>query len=262
MGVANKLDFIYQQYENNRLSHAFLIETNNIDACYEDLKEIISKINTTDEYDKEYLDKLIELNNLPSLVVISPLKMTITKEQLENLEVKFSTKPVYSKFNTYVILSAEKMNESSGNSILKFLEEPTDDIIGFILTTNKENVLSTIRSRCEIFHVNYDVQTKEDEEMIQVVDTYLDKIFNTKDYLVNKEIILSSYSDRESIEKILLIIFNRYYNKYHESTATQEVFTECKIIIDIVKDKLEKLRNNVNIELILDSLVIELRRLK
>ena len=261
MRSENKLNFIYQQYENKRLSHAFLIETNNVEECYEDLKEVISKINVTDDFNKEYLDKLIKLNNLPSLVVISPLKMSITKEQLENLEVKFSTKPVYSKFNNYVILHAEKMNEFSGNSILKFLEEPTDDIIGFIITNNKENVLSTIRSRCEIFHVNYDINECEDEELNNIVDEYLDKIFNTNDYLINKNLILSKYSERESIEKILLIMFNRYYNNYHDTAINQELFDKSKKVISIITDKLEKLRNNVNIELVLDSLVIELRKI-
>ena len=86
-----------------------------------------------------------------------------SKGQIEEMMTKFSTKPIYSKYNNYVIINAEKMNESSGNSLLKFLEEPEDNIIGFLIVNNKENVLPTIKSRCEIIHVDYDIQEKVDK---------------------------------------------------------------------------------------------------
>jgi len=262
MKVSSKLNFILQQYENNRLSHAFLIETNNVDECFKELKDIICTINITDDFNKEYLKNLINLNNLPSLSVIEPINTTITKGQLEELEVKFSTKPIYSKFNTYVILNAEKMNESSSNSILKFIEEPADNIIGFLITTNKENILPTIRSRCEILNVYYDLNENINKELNNIVDIYIDSIFNSNDYFINRKLILNTYSDRESIEKILLIMFNKYYNNYHKSTTDNELFNKNKKIISIITNKLNMLKSNVNVELLLDSLVIELRNIK
>ena len=258
MKVAEKLKFIIKQYEKNMLSHAFLIETNNIDKCLIDVKEIIKIINKTNEANN--LDKLIELNNLPSLVIIEPDGMFIKKGQLEELETKFSTKPIYSKYNTYVIINADKMNDSSANTILKFLEEPESNIIGFLIVNNKENVLPTIKSRCEIVHVDYKDEKSNDEEKEELVDLYIKKIYNTNDYLINKKIILSKYSERVDIEEILSIMFDKYYSLYKKEIKNEKNRDKYCKILDIIQAKMNLLRYNGNIELLLDSLVIEMRR--
>lgn len=258
MEVAAKLKFIIKQYEKNMLSHAFLIETNNIDKCLEDVKEIVKVINKTKESNNT--DKLIDLNNLPSLVIIEPDGMFIKKGQLEELEKKFSTKPVYSKYNTYIILNADKMNESSANTILKFLEEPETNIVGFLLVNNKEVVLPTIRSRCEIIHVDYKEDKEVDSNKEELVDLYIKKIYNTNDYLINKEIILSKYSERTDIEDILSIMFDKFYKLYNENVNDEIKRMKYDKILDIIQNKLNVLRYNGNIELLLDSLVIEMRR--
>ena len=258
MKVAEKLKFIIKQYEKNMLSHAFLIETNNIDKCLDDVKEIVKVINKTN--DSNNLEKLIDLNNLPSLVIIQPDGMFIKKGQLEELETKFSTKPVFSKYNTYIILNADKMNDSSANTILKFLEEPESNIIGFLLVNNKENVLPTIKSRCEIVHVDYKEDKIVDEDKSDLVDLYIKKIYNTNDYLINKDIILSKYTERTDIEEILSILFDKYYKLYKEEINDEKKRDKYGKILDIVQNKLNILRYNGNIELLLDSLVIEMRR--
>ena len=52
----------------------------------------------------------------------------------------------------YIIKNCEKLNSSSANCILKFLEEPEDDIIAILLTDNINMVLPTIKSRCQILN--------------------------------------------------------------------------------------------------------------
>ena len=104
MVAVDKLDFIIKQNEKNKLSHAFLIETNNLSMCLDDVKEIIKIIN---KGSNENIDKLIESNSLPSLCIIEPEGMSIKKNQMEELENKFSTKPIYSKYNNYVIYNAD-----------------------------------------------------------------------------------------------------------------------------------------------------------
>ena len=258
MKVADKLNLIINQYEKNKLSHAFLIETDNIDRCLVDVKEIIKLINKKD--DNKDIDLLIEHNNLPSLIIIEPDGMSIKKSQLEELEQKFSTKPIYSIYNTYIILHADKMNDSSANTLLKFLEEPESNIIGFLVVSNKENVLPTIKSRCEIIHVDYNEQKIVDKELSDLVDLYINNIYNTSDYLINKKIILSNYSERTDIEKILIIMFDKYYEEYKNNFSDKQLRIKYLKIKDIVENKLDMLRNNCNIELVLDSLVIEMRR--
>ena len=101
---------------------------------------------------------------------------------------KFSTKPVFTKFNMYVIREADRFNSSSANTLLKFLEEPEDNILGFFITNNKENVISTIRSRCQVFSCNYDTDIMEslDEEILTDVKLYLKKIFENKNVEISR----------------------------------------------------------------------------
>lgn len=265
MVVAEKLNFIIMQNEKKRLSHAFLIETNNINACLNDIKRIIKIINCPFGYRENCqedcnLCKLIDQNNLPSFVVIEPDGMSIKKSQMLDLEEKFSSKPVYSKYNSYVILNADKMNESSSNTILKFLEEPEDDIVGFFIVSNKENVLSTIKSRCEIVHVDYDVINEFNDELYNDADKYLNDVFENNDYLVNKVDILEKYSDRKDVESLFLIIFDKIHKEYINSFNSNLNSKILEKQLKIVEKTLKFIQANVNLELLLDDFVIEMRR--
>lgn len=264
MEVAEKLNIILKQNEKNKLSHAFLIETNNIFECEKEIKEIVKRINCSDEYQdnctKCNLCKLIDLNNLPTMITIKPDGMSIKKQQMEELEQKFSTKPIYSKYNTYIILGADKMNEAASNSILKFLEEPENNIIGFLIASNKENVLSTIRSRCEIVHVDYNVELEVDQHIKELSDEYLDKIINTDDYLINKSVILNTISERKDIESLFICILNKYYNEINGIVDNKKK-NEILSIIFLVQKMLNFVEYNVNLELILDCFVIEMRKI-
>ena len=98
-------------YHENKLSHAYLLVTNNIDYCFRDLKLAIKQIDCNEEY-KENCTKcnicnLIDQNYLPSLIVIESDGKNIKKEQILELKRKFSTKPIYTKENIYVIKNAE-----------------------------------------------------------------------------------------------------------------------------------------------------------
>ncbi|MGX6979730.1 DNA polymerase III subunit delta' [Vagococcus elongatus] len=51
-----------------------------------------------------------------------------------------------------IVEQAEKMTVQSANSLLKFIEEPTGQLQIVFLTENKEQILPTIQSRCQILH--------------------------------------------------------------------------------------------------------------
>lgn len=53
----------------------------------------------------------------------------------------------------YVIHDADKLNVSSANMLLKFLEEPEGEITAILLTEQIQAILPTIRSRCQ--HIKF-----------------------------------------------------------------------------------------------------------
>lgn len=266
MAVNCSLSFINNQIEKNKLSHAFLLETNNMDECYNDVKKLIQKINCNNQYNEECskcnLCKLVNMNNLPSFITIRPDGMSIKRQQLEELEKSFSKKPVFSKYNIYVIINAEKMTESAANTILKFLEEPEENILGFILTINKNCVLPTIISRCEYSFVHYDDKA-DNQDMKDLAKEYLNKIESTDDYLVNKKLILAKYNTREDLEVLFKNIFkiekNNLEQAYIDSSLNKLIKRKEKRI-SIIQKVLQLIKFNVNLELILDYFVIEMRR--
>ena len=264
MVVNNKLSFINNQIEKSKLSHAFLLETNNVDSCLKDVKQIIKKLNCEEHYcdecNKCNLCRLIEKNNLPSIHIISPDGMTIKRQQLEELETKFSTKPIYSKYNVYIILYADKMTDSAANAILKFLEEPEDKIIGFFITNNKDNIIATIKSRCEIAIVKYDNISMVDDDIYQISEEYLNKIMLTNDYLINRNLILSKYTLREDIEKIFNCIFNIEKKKLSNNILNNKAIDINEKRINVIQKVLQQIKYNVNLELALDYFALEMRR--
>ena len=264
------LEKLITYYKNDKISHAYLIETNDIEKCYLDLLEVIRQINCPNEYSKECkkcnLCNLLNKNSLPSLIVIWPDGKNIKKEQILSLKKQFSTKPIYTKENIYIINQAETLNASSANTMLKFLEEPEDDILGFFITNNSNNVINTIKSRCELLVVNY----KETSEIVSYLPKsleYLNKIDLEKNniFLYNKNVLLKDYPERDQISKILRGIIYIYEDllinkkKYINYTNLYKLKPKEIVIREKVINKyLERIFYNVNLELFLDNLVIEL----
>ena len=262
-----KIKVLLDKYETGRLAHSFLIETNNIDLCLSDLKKFIKHINCPLKYENDCkkcnLCNLIDLDNLPSLQIIKPDGMSIKKNQLQEIQDKFSTKPVYSKYNTYIILNAETMNASSANSILKFLEEPIDNIIGFLVTSNKEKMLDTIISRCQNIKIIYDNNTVN-ENMDLLATEYLKQILESDIVLVNRNLILSVINTRVEIKQLFLTILNYFLRKeivnYFPGNNSVDKYLEIyNKRVEIIKIVLKMIEQNVNIELLLDYFVLEMR---
>jgi DNA polymerase-3 subunit delta' len=123
---------------------------------------------------------------------------TIKKEEIENLQSSFSKSGVEAKgLKIYIINQLEKATASATNSLLKFLEEPYDDVVGILTTQNQSQILETIISRSQVLRIK----------------TY------SKDYLVAEllnsgisqedvNILVSKYSD---INQILEVMNNTDY---------------------------------------------------
>lgn len=57
-------------------------------------------------------------------------------------------------YKVMIIWMADKMNGAAANKLLKLLEEPTDKTIFLLISENEEDLLQTIRSRCQVVHFN------------------------------------------------------------------------------------------------------------
>ena len=89
------------------------------------------------------------LENAPDCIRVKPEGNSIKIAQIRNLQSDIVIKP-HKKYKIYIIDKAEKMTLEAQNALLKTLEEPPEYAIIILVTNNKEGLLPTIRSRCEI----------------------------------------------------------------------------------------------------------------
>ena len=95
---------------------------------------------------------LLDMENLfnsPDYIEITPDGNSIKIAQIRKLQSDILVKP-YKSYKIYVIDEAQKMTVEAQNALLKTLEEPPKYAIIILITNNKESLLDTIKSRCEI----------------------------------------------------------------------------------------------------------------
>lgn len=91
--------------------------------------------------------------NHPDIQIIAPLpdKRDISIEQLRELQHGLSLRPYEAPRKVCIIDPAERMSIAAANSLLKTLEEPPGNALIILLTENAGMLLSTVRSRCQLF---------------------------------------------------------------------------------------------------------------
>ena len=141
----------YKEYENfykiiknsinsNKISHAYLFEIDDSINVDEFRKDIVKIIITNDGKKYNELLVIIENDNYQNVRYIFPDGQYIKKEQIEVLQEDFSKESFDNNKKIYVIVGAENLNKTSANKLLKFLEEPSSDIVAIlIIVRHKSN---------------------------------------------------------------------------------------------------------------------------
>ena len=248
------------------LSHSYLIESVNLrDEQVNKYIRFFVKTIYDNFYDdnisisKEKMFHLIDNLEFPDYIEIRPVNNVIKKEQLLRVRDDFSNKSLYNTKKIYTVYNADKMNVNSSNTILKFLEEPNDDVIAIFVTNNQYNVLDTIRSRCQIISLQYeDVPHQYSEDLIKFFEDIKSRknnnlLLNFNSYNNNlfkdKNMAVSTMTDTLSYYKEIL-------NKNIDSDFSS--IKETMMIVSILEEELKKLKYNVNIKLWLDNLLLSI----
>ena len=285
---------------SNKISHAYLFDCNdNPDAMKFALsfaKNIICS--NLDGEDRKNVCKRIDDGNYIDIKVIESDGIWIKKDELTNLQNEFSKKAIEGKKKIYIINEAEKMNVQTANSILKFLEEPVDDIVAILLVNNINLILPTIISRCQVIKLNkkkYSLSSNENffylfsnakydkissEEASSIIDNIINFVSfmekNGLDSIIySKKIWHNVFKDREASIMAMELLINFYMDVIRYKTGLEVNFYKDKI--DVIDDiasyndlnKLDKkiiilidaknnLKRNLNINLLIDKLIIDM----
>ena len=73
-------------------------------------------------------------------------------DEAEEIVKKLTLKSYEGGFKVMIIWMAEKMNIAAANKLLKLIEEPPKKTIFLLITENEEQLINTIKSRCQALH--------------------------------------------------------------------------------------------------------------
>ena len=255
-------------YKSNRLTHAFLVCNTFYELIENDLKYVLSNY---------FFDKNINLNDNPDIYYVKPINGTILKDDILKLRESFMMYSMVNKNKVYIIQEVEKMNLFAANSLLKFLEEPSPNIFAILITSNINEVLPTIRSRCQVLMVDNKTSfslSKYSESFIANVLKIL-TCFETDGYDSISEInnIIDKKIEKEDLKSLIKIVKYFYRDCLNYLLLRKiEIFTDYEESIKIVSKKNTKERltkklflilkeennliYNLNTNLFLDNLLI------
>ena len=157
-------------------------------------------------------------------------------EEMKNLIDKVRVPPQIGKYKVYIIDEVHMLTPQAMNAFLKTLEEPPKHIVFVLATTEKNKILPTILSRCQIYDFNRINETeianalinicnqenfKFDEQAISIIArksdgslrdslTILDRIvnFTNKNITIEKTSELLNILDNESFLNLSENIIN------------------------------------------------------
>ncbi|AWI25113.1 DNA polymerase III subunit [Flavobacterium pallidum] len=78
----------------------------------------------------------------------------IRVDDAQEILKSLSLKAYEGGYKIMIIWMADKMNIAASNKLLKLLEEPTDKTLFILISENEEDIIQTIRSRCQVLHFN------------------------------------------------------------------------------------------------------------
>ena len=136
-------------------------------------------------------------------------------DDIRNLIDQVKIPPQIGKYKTYIIDEVHMLSKSAFNAFLKTLEEPPKHSIFILATTEKEKIIPTILSRCQIFDFNR-ISTNE-------ISNYLQKISTQEDIQVEQETLNLISEKSDGSLRDALSTFDKIYTYCNKKWDYKEV---------------------------------------
>ncbi|MCR5746400.1 MAG: hypothetical protein K6G03_01715 [Lachnospiraceae bacterium] len=156
--------------------------------------------------------KMIDSKNHPDCIILSHEKpeSIVVDEIREQIINSVDIRPYYGGRKIYILPDAQYMTPNSQNALLKTIEEPPSYAVFFILVTDRELLLPTIRSRCVIMSFREEPALKAYNEMSEEIFRNIDDIFAKKETADTGQIIAFSKElakdNKEYLQDVLTYI--------------------------------------------------------
>ena len=159
IGFEKEYNDLLNRYESNNLPNSILIHGLNGIGKRTFLNKLVKNIINIEFKDNnvDHHLNLFKNNTHPNIKIIEKeidsktgkIKTNITIDQIRRLKTFLNSTSIIQNSSKIVIIdSADYLNISSANSMLKILEEPKENTYIFLISNQISLLLPTIRSRC------------------------------------------------------------------------------------------------------------------
>ena len=219
--------------KTNKLSHAYLMVGEDSLYCDEFILQFVKSIFCLENNDKEFYNcgeckacQSIEHNNYVDFYIIES-ETSIKKEESQNLKSELS--------------------------LLKFLEEPEDDIIAILSCKNISAVIPTIISRCQQVKLtgsSEEITEEIDENLLEYHNEFL-KRFSRKPHLTNIY-LLEKLKTKEDILSYFTLLNKKITISYLSKDKVKDV-KNISLVQEKVLLAINDIKNNVSAVLVLEK---------
>lgn len=148
------IERLVTSFKNNRIGHAYMFDGEHGTGKEETalfFAKLLLCLKPQENVPCETCSscRRITSHNHPNVTILRPDGQSIKKEQMDELITEMTKKGYETGRKIYIISRADRMNNSSANTLLKYLEEPDGDVTAILLTDSYQSMLPTIRSRCQ-----------------------------------------------------------------------------------------------------------------
>lgn len=251
--------------KKDRLSHAYLFEGERGTKKYETALYFAQILLCTGEDIpclKCHNCRRIKNNSHPNVYVIEPIKSSIRKQQIIDLQKEFSKTRVEPGPKIYIIRNIETINISAANSLLKFLEEPYPNTYAILTSANINKILPTIISRSQVVQFSSLNKKIVEEDLVEsgyplstarIVSNLTNSITEAVDTANNEyfleilDLTKDLFNIIASLEESIIIYFEENSSIIYQDKLLSNLFLSLMIIYqkDIINYKINDLANIV-----------------
>ena len=213
----------------------------------------------------DYAIKLCTDNGIDQIdLVINSFEKTAGVEDVKNLKKKIILKPIKSKTKAVILDGTNGITIQAQNALLKLLEEPPQHTLIYLAVPNKELMLPTILSRCEIINLKDNPTELSREETAQYFNILIsllsigvgDRLKLAQDITKNKEDVVPW------LEKMIIVarqtLLTNYKNEPTASDQRPKTKDYVNILISFQKTHIILKTTNVNPRLALENLFLNI----
>ncbi|MDO5048167.1 MAG: DNA polymerase III subunit delta [Anaerococcus sp.] len=258
------MSILDNQLAKNSLSNAYIFEGKNDQYTKDFALDFARKV-----FENYGIDD--ELSTNPDLYVIDKdvIDIGTIRDMLKNIYLR----PNNGKIKIYIIHRANNMRLEGANAMLKSLEDLKDYVMIIFTSKNADQLLPTIRSRCQIISLNYEDESLDiDKESLYriLVDTYRG---NIDSFYKNRDFLNSFKEDRNQLIDASLDLFRKLIEKEYGNRANLDAnslylldkFGEVSLdsmekIILMLEDVKRANKVNINFDLAIEHIFFTLFR--